>query len=241
MGGMTSISKSTELPRNPKKERRRGERLVTCVAFHLALSKQAYSVCTQALRDVFFQRRGKRKGKRQDEESDMNPTSCSLFKEGGVRLCICLRRPLLHTSNVRWGGWAQKKRNKRSIAVVGCDEEEDEGSVALKQDKTNRSSATHVVSSLWCWNQIDKQRPALSRSPVTNSGSLSSADGSQMGKLSLSHFTQFTSRSLLLCGNLCLRRKASVAPGRSWPIIFANIGRKPISVLLWEEVDAYRR
>lgn len=44
--------------------------LVTYVAFHLALSKQAYSVCTQALRDVSFKREGK-KGGRQDKESDI--------------------------------------------------------------------------------------------------------------------------------------------------------------------------
>lgn len=89
-----SLSKSTEL----LKEKRRREQLVIYVAFHLALSKQAYSVCTQALRDVSFKRKGK-KGERRDKESDTNPTTCSLFK--GAKLCICLRKPFLHTQNRR--------------------------------------------------------------------------------------------------------------------------------------------
>lgn len=62
------LSKSTELPR--KKKKRPREELVTYVAFHLALSKQAYSMRTQAWRDVSFKREGK-KGERQDKESDI--------------------------------------------------------------------------------------------------------------------------------------------------------------------------
>lgn len=57
------LAKSAE-PR--ERERKKRDELVTYVALHLALSKQAYSVCTQALRDVSFKREGK-KGERQDE------------------------------------------------------------------------------------------------------------------------------------------------------------------------------
>lgn len=55
--------------------------------------------------------------------------SCFLFK--GATLCICLRQPLL--------------RRGRGREAMGCD-----GRAALKRDKTNRSSAAHVISSLWC-------------------------------------------------------------------------------------------
>lgn len=66
------VQRKKRWKKKKKKQRQRRTRgeLVTYVPFHLALSKQAYSVCTQALRDVSFKGEGK-KGGRQDKESDI--------------------------------------------------------------------------------------------------------------------------------------------------------------------------
>ena len=106
-----SLSRRREREGEREKEgESRGEReLVTRAAFHLALSKAAYSVCTHAFREASFKRTGK-KGERQDKESDMNPTTCSLFK--GAKLCICLRKPLLYAANEKRARRTKKKEKK---------------------------------------------------------------------------------------------------------------------------------
>lgn len=74
-------------------------------------------------------------GGRQEEESrdaHANPTTCSLFKGGRRRSYVYAN--LYFTLEMDEGGEEKKKK--------GCD------GASLKEDKTNRSSATHVVSSL---------------------------------------------------------------------------------------------
>lgn len=86
--------------------------MVTYVAFHLALSKQAYSVCTQALRDDSFKREGK-KGERQDKESDMQTWNHRLVRlQGGDALHMFTQT---FTSHMKW----RKRKEKVQWVVVG--------------------------------------------------------------------------------------------------------------------------
>lgn len=161
-----------------ERKKRRREELVKYVALHLALSKQAYSVCTQALRDVSF----KRKARDRIKNQTWIP-----------RLVLSSRgRSSAYVYANLYFAW--KKSKKKSVCRGELWSE-------IKQTAPLQRTSSHLCD---VKSKLINKASCFSRRPVTNSGcrgfSLSSAEESHMSKLSL----RYRAKTLLVLMTLII-------------------------------------